>query len=91
MDAYGVTMHVFVPAATLVATVVMGMDRETRNIQITLADTLSPLQVPVTAMWSYTSAFVYGGLEPAAVLVEKDGAMEEGEREKKKRGNDMRG
>jgi len=38
--------------------VVMGVDRQTRTIQITLADTLPPLQVPVTAKWSYSSAFV---------------------------------
>ncbi|RLN23856.1 CASP-like protein 1E1 [Panicum miliaceum] len=59
VDACGVALRVFVLAATLVAAVVMGVDRQTRTIQITLADTLPPLQVPVTAKWSFSSAFVY--------------------------------
>ncbi|KAF8660564.1 hypothetical protein HU200_057587 [Digitaria exilis] len=58
VDACGVAMRAFVVAATLVAAVVMGVDRQTRTIQITLADTLPPLEVPVTAKWSYSSAFV---------------------------------
>ena len=58
VDACGVALRVFVLAATLVAAVVMGVDRQTRTIQITLTDTLPPLQVPVTAKWSYSSAFV---------------------------------
>ncbi|KAF8676418.1 hypothetical protein HU200_046964 [Digitaria exilis] len=59
VDACGVAMRAFVVAATLVAAVVMGVDRQTRTIRITLADTLPPLEVPVTAKWSYSSAFVY--------------------------------
>ncbi|KAG2597546.1 hypothetical protein PVAP13_5KG374628 [Panicum virgatum] len=59
VDACGVALRVFVLAATLVAAVVMGVDRQTRTIEITLTDTLPPLQVPVTAKWSYSSAFVY--------------------------------
>ncbi|TVU20911.1 hypothetical protein EJB05_30514 [Eragrostis curvula] len=58
-DACGVTLRAFVLAATLVAAVVMGVDRQTRTIQVTITDTLPPLQVPVTAKWSYSSAFVY--------------------------------
>lgn len=58
VDACGVALRAFVVAATLVAAVVMGVDRQTRTIQITLADTLPPLEVPVTAKWSYSSAFV---------------------------------
>jgi hypothetical protein len=58
VDACGVALRVFVLAATLVSAVVMGVDRQTRTIQITLADTLPPLQVPVTAKWSFSSAFV---------------------------------
>ncbi|KAG2588729.1 CASP-like protein 1E1 [Panicum virgatum] len=69
VDACGVALRVFVLAATLVAAVVMGVDRQTRTIQITLADTLPPLQVPVTAKWSYSSAFVYFVVANAMVCV----------------------
>lgn len=59
VDGCGVALRVFILAATLVAAVVMGVDRQTRTIQVTVADTLPPLQVPVTAKWSYSTAFVY--------------------------------
>lgn len=59
VDACGVALRVFVLAATLVAAVVMGVDQQTTTVKVTLADTLPPLQVPVTAKWSYSSAFVY--------------------------------
>jgi hypothetical protein len=57
-DACSVALRAFVLAATLVAAIVMGVDRQTRTIQVTLASTLQPLQVPVTANWTYSSAFV---------------------------------
>jgi hypothetical protein len=57
-DACSVALRAFVLAATLVAAIVMGVDRQTRTVQVTLADTLPPLQVPVTANWTYSSAFV---------------------------------
>lgn len=69
VDACGVALRAFVLAATLVAAVVMGVDRQTRTIQITLADTLPPLEVPVTAKWSYSSAFVYFVVANAMVCV----------------------
>ncbi|KAL6615318.1 hypothetical protein ACP70R_037588 [Stipagrostis hirtigluma subsp. patula] len=59
VDACGVALRAFVLAATLVAAVVMGVDRQTRTIQVTITDTLPPLQVPIIAKWSYSSAFVY--------------------------------
>ena len=59
VDGCGVALRVFILAATLVAAVVMGLDRQTATVQVTIADTLPPLQVPVTAKWSYSSAFVY--------------------------------
>jgi hypothetical protein len=58
VDACGVALRVFVLAGTLVAAVVMGVDRQTRTVEITLAESLPPLEVPVTAKWSYSSAFV---------------------------------
>ncbi|KAE8783565.1 CASP-like protein 1E1 [Hordeum vulgare] len=59
VDGCGVALRVFILAATLVAAVVMGLDRQTSTVQVTIADKLPPLQVPVTAKWSYSSAFVY--------------------------------
>ncbi|KAL6884682.1 hypothetical protein ACP4OV_010618 [Aristida adscensionis] len=59
VGACGVALRAFVLAATLVAAAVMGADRQTRTIPVTIADGLPPLQVPVTAKWSYSTAFVY--------------------------------
>lgn len=59
VDGCGVALRVFILAATLVAAVVMGLDRQTSTVQVTIADKLPPLQVPVTAKWSFSSAFVY--------------------------------
>uniref|UniRef100_A0ACD5VXF8 Uncharacterized protein n=1 Tax=Avena sativa TaxID=4498 RepID=A0ACD5VXF8_AVESA len=59
VDCCSVALRVFILAATLVAAVLMGVDRQTSIVQVTIADTLPPLQVPVTAKWSYASAFVY--------------------------------
>ena len=58
VDGCSVALRVFILAATLVAAVLMGVDRQTSIIQVTIADTLPPLKVPVTAKWSYSSAFV---------------------------------
>lgn len=58
VDGCGVALRVFILAATLVGAVVMVLDRQTTTVQVTIADTLPPLQVPVTAKWSYSSAFV---------------------------------
>ncbi|KAM0886020.1 hypothetical protein ACQ4PT_029959 [Festuca glaucescens] len=59
VDGCSVALRVFILAATLVAAVLMGVDRQTSTIQVTIADALPPLKVPVTANWSYSSAFVY--------------------------------
>lgn len=58
VDWCSVALRVFILAATLVSAVVMGVDRQTTTVQVTIADTLPPLQVPVTAKSSYSSAFV---------------------------------
>jgi hypothetical protein len=58
VDGCSVALRVFILAATLVAAVLMGVDRQTSTVQVTIADTLPPIQVPVTAKWSYSSAFV---------------------------------
>lgn len=59
VDGCSVALRVFILAATLVAALLMGVDRQTSTVQVTIADTLPPLQVPVTAKMSYSSAFVY--------------------------------
>ena len=58
VDGCSVALRVFILSATLVAAVLMGVDRQTSIVQVTIADTLPPLQIPVTAKWSYSSAFV---------------------------------
>lgn len=58
VDGCSVALRVFVLAATLVSAVVMGVDRQTSTIRITITDALPPLEVPLTANWSYSSAFV---------------------------------
>ncbi|KAL4592941.1 hypothetical protein LXL04_005949 [Taraxacum kok-saghyz] len=44
---------------TLIAAVVLGVDKETKTVGLTLVTTLPPVPVPVTAKWKYLSAFVY--------------------------------
>lgn len=43
---------------TLVATVVIGVDKQTTIVPIKFAESLPPLEVPVTAKWNYMSAYV---------------------------------
>ncbi|KAK3193989.1 hypothetical protein Dsin_025299 [Dipteronia sinensis] len=44
---------------TLVAAVLVGVDKETKVLSVTVIKTLPPLHVPVTAKWQYLSALVY--------------------------------
>ncbi|KAI9182563.1 hypothetical protein LWI28_026638 [Acer negundo] len=44
---------------TLVAAVLVGVDKETEVLSVTVINTLPPLHVPVTAKWQYLSALVY--------------------------------
>ncbi|KAI8522750.1 hypothetical protein RHMOL_Rhmol13G0021300 [Rhododendron molle] len=44
---------------SLVAAVMVGVDKETEVVAITVVDTLPPLHVSLTAKWCYMSAFVY--------------------------------
>lgn len=46
-------------ALTLIAAVVVGVDKQTKVIPVTLFSGIPPLNVPVTAKWRYLSAFVY--------------------------------
>ncbi|XP_027116068.2 CASP-like protein 1E2 [Coffea arabica] len=46
-------------ASTLVAAIVLGVDKQTKLVSMTVVSTLPPISVPVTAKWHYMSAFVY--------------------------------
>ncbi|KAK6913810.1 Casparian strip membrane protein domain [Dillenia turbinata] len=46
-------------ALTLVAAIILGVDKETKVVPITITSTLPPIDVPVTAKWHHMSAFVY--------------------------------
>lgn len=44
-------------ALTLAAAVLVGVDKQTKLVPVTLVSALPPLNVPVTAKWQYLSAF----------------------------------
>ncbi|OWM78032.1 hypothetical protein CDL15_Pgr018601 [Punica granatum] len=43
---------------TLAAAVVVGVDKETEVVSVSIASSLPPLRVPVTAKWNYMSSIV---------------------------------
>ncbi|KAA8543154.1 hypothetical protein F0562_021351 [Nyssa sinensis] len=57
--SYDLVLRILGLAFTLVAAVVAGVNKETKIISITMAESLAPLQIPFTAKWHYLSAFVY--------------------------------
>ncbi|KAJ8898683.1 hypothetical protein K2173_004717 [Erythroxylum novogranatense] len=54
-----VILRMLVVLLTLVASIVVGVDKETTTVSITLMSSLPPLQIPVTAKWQYMSALVF--------------------------------
>lgn len=46
-------------ALTLVAAILMGVDKQTETVPVELVSSLPALNVPVSAKWHYLSAFVY--------------------------------
>lgn len=44
---------------TLVAAIVVGVNKQTKVVQMALLPTLPPVNIPVTAKFHYMSAFVY--------------------------------
>ncbi|CAL5347058.1 unnamed protein product [Camellia sinensis] len=52
-------LRVLALALTLVAAIMVGLDKQTKVVPITVVSTLPPLNVPVTALWHDMSAFVY--------------------------------
>uniref|UniRef100_A0A0E0JIT8 CASP-like protein n=1 Tax=Oryza punctata TaxID=4537 RepID=A0A0E0JIT8_ORYPU len=59
VDPCCVALRVFVLLGTLASAVVMAADRQSTTIQIAAGELAPPLRVPVTAKWTYSSAFVY--------------------------------
>lgn len=52
-----VLIRLFALALSLAATLLLGLDKQTKIVPITLVPTLPPLNVPVMAKWSHLSAF----------------------------------
>lgn len=44
---------------SLAAAIILGLDKQTKVVPITLVSTLPPINVPVTAKYHYLSAFTY--------------------------------
>ncbi|KAH7573623.1 hypothetical protein ACOSP7_007401 [Xanthoceras sorbifolium] len=52
-------LRVLALVLTLVAAIVLGMDKQTKVVPIKLLASLPPVNVPVSARWHYLSAFKY--------------------------------
>ncbi|QCD77012.1 hypothetical protein DEO72_LG1g634 [Vigna unguiculata] len=52
-------LRLFAILLTLVASVVIGADKQTAIVPIKFVESMPPLYVPVAAKWHYLSAFVY--------------------------------
>lgn len=59
MRSCEVVLRLLALALTLVAAIVLGVNKETKMVPMTLSPSLPPLNVPVTAKWRYLSAFVF--------------------------------
>ncbi|KAM7485126.1 hypothetical protein LguiA_001135 [Lonicera macranthoides] len=46
-------------ALTLVAAIVLGIDKQTKVVPLTVVSTIPPVYLPVSAKWHYMSAFVF--------------------------------
>ncbi|XP_019437562.1 PREDICTED: CASP-like protein 1E1 isoform X1 [Lupinus angustifolius] len=57
--ACDLVLRVLALVLTLVATIVLGVDKQTKIVSVQIVDTLPPFHVPATAEWHYLSAFVY--------------------------------
>lgn len=49
---------------TLAAAIVLGVDKQTTTVTVTIVPSLPPVNLPVTAKWLHMSAFVYVLLPP---------------------------
>ncbi|KAI3469437.1 hypothetical protein Pfo_026100 [Paulownia fortunei] len=59
MRGWDVVLRFLALALSLAAAVVLGVDKETTTVVLTLVPTLPPVNVPVTAKWHDLSAFVF--------------------------------
>ncbi|KAK4433943.1 CASP-like protein 1E2 [Sesamum alatum] len=59
MRGWDLVLRVAAVAFSLAAAVVLGVNKQTTTVALTLVQTLPPVDVPVTAKWHYLSASVY--------------------------------
>jgi Domain of unknown function (DUF588) len=58
LSLVGAVLRAFALASTLVAAVVMALDRQTTTIPFQIVPTLPPIPIAVTAKWSHSTAFM---------------------------------
>ncbi|KAG8370042.1 hypothetical protein BUALT_Bualt14G0076500 [Buddleja alternifolia] len=56
---WDVVLRFLAVALSLAAAVVLGLDKQTKTVAVTLVPTLPPVNIPVVAKWHHLSAFVY--------------------------------
>ncbi|XP_027333245.1 CASP-like protein 1E2 [Abrus precatorius] len=59
LGAFDLLMRLLALTLTLAAAIVIGLDKQTKVVPISLVDSLPPFNVPVSAKWHYMSAIVY--------------------------------
>ncbi|KAL1543128.1 CASP-like protein 1E2 [Salvia divinorum] len=59
MRGCDVVLRFLALALSLAAAVVLGVNKETKMVSVTLVPTLPPISIPATAKWHYLSAFTY--------------------------------
>ncbi|KAI4311203.1 hypothetical protein MLD38_036115 [Melastoma candidum] len=57
--AWEVGLRLLALALTLVASIILGLDKQTKVVPLQLTPSLPPLDVPVHTKWHYLSAFVF--------------------------------
>ncbi|KAM6545279.1 hypothetical protein CsatB_026015 [Cannabis sativa] len=56
---FGFFVRIIAFAVTISAAVIIGVDKQTKMVSITVVDSLPPITIPATAKWHYLSAFTY--------------------------------
>ncbi|KAG6432172.1 hypothetical protein SASPL_103746 [Salvia splendens] len=59
MSGCDVVLRFLSLALSLAAAVVLGVNKETKMVSVTLVSSLPPISIPATAKWNYLSAFTY--------------------------------
>jgi hypothetical protein len=57
-SSFDLILRVLALVLTLVAAILLGVDKQTKVVPVQLVSTLPVLHVPVTARWHHLSAFV---------------------------------